>query len=557
MAQLRWLACALLLWAAAGVVNAKVPQEIRDSIRFGDYERAEQLLKSGAARGDSEYQYQLARLYDRGLIQGVASSEAQHWYEAAASSGHANARKQLERYQMERRKDERLPDAPKHTQCSSAAVPVGEAAFDWLAARIACAGFADWLEAARTAGFDMRHRGAAGNTLLHFAVSARDVSAVQLLLREGISADARNDQGWSPRMLAERGGNTQIMAEFGISSGGQGVERGQIKRLGETLFPGWTELSVAAWHGAHEAMQHIIVKGADVNAVGANGKTALERALQKQDAKAISLLLEAGALLQDIPLELIVDQKHQDVSEQLWNGARQEGLEEALGCASLARTDLSPMDLIVTGGSLQSLSCEMPVAVMLVRKKSPERFEPLLSEPGIAELLNQPDKRGCTALCWSLRTEQPVVAQRLIEAGSLNTLDAKANSTLMLAAQRGYQEVVELLLSNNAGYGVDHQNKTGGHALLLAASAGHHKVVDALLQQGAAVDLMDKMGNTALIGAVNAGKLAAAKRLLEGGASLYARNHRSENAFDLIEAKGDAQWQELIRDGRSFWSVVR
>jgi ankyrin repeat protein len=76
--------------------------------------------------------------------------------------------------------------------------------------------------------------------------------------------------------------------------------------------------------------------------------------------------------------------------------------------------------------------------------------------------------------------------------------------------------------------------------LRAVAAAGRVAEVNALLDQGAAVDAPDADGNTALMAAVLADHPAVAATLRRHGASLDRQNHAGESARDMAATKADA-----------------
>ena len=80
--------------------------------------------------------------------------------------------------------------------------------------------------------------------------------------------------------------------------------------------------------------------------------------------------------------------------------------------------------------------------------------------------------------------------------------------------------------------------------LMSAASQGHERVVELLLQRGAEIDLQSSEGLTALIIATNWSQLAAVRRLLRAGADTTLRGEDGKTA--LMIAK-DAGYSECVR----------
>jgi ankyrin repeat protein len=123
----------------------------------------------------------------------------------------------------------------------------------------------------------------------------------------------------------------------------------------------------------------------------------------------------------------------------------------------------------------------------------------------------------------------------------------------MWAAQTGNLKAVRQLLDLNVD--INQQSKSGSHALLLAATEGHTDIVVLLLANEASIDLKNALGDTALIAAVKADNYATAKLLVTSGASTRARNAMFVSARELLQSK-DEQWQKLIDEKSSFWSLI-
>ena len=86
----------------------------------------------------------------------------------------------------------------------------------------------------------------------------------------------------------------------------------------------------------------------------------------------------------------------------------------------------------------------------------------------------------------------------------------------MLAAERGYAEVVRLLVE--AGADKDVASNRGNTALMLAALEGHAEVVRVLVEAGADMNMADSYGNTARMLAADEGHAAVVQLLMEAGA---------------------------------------
>ncbi len=92
----------------------------------------------------------------------------------------------------------------------------------------------------------------------------------------------------------------------------------------------------------------------------------------------------------------------------------------------------------------------------------------------------------------------------LILAGvDINTKNDYGDTVLMLAAARGYKDVVELLVASGAKVNIN--NNINRTALMQASSKGHIDIVRLLIAAGADINISDIMGATALSLATNYG----------------------------------------------------
>jgi ankyrin repeat protein len=87
----------------------------------------------------------------------------------------------------------------------------------------------------------------------------------------------------------------------------------------------------------------------------------------------------------------------------------------------------------------------------------------------------------------------------------------------MVAAARGYSEVVEVLLDSGAA--IDRTDASGRTALMHAVQSGRREAVRALLDRGADANIPSDDGETALDIAPRIGDVSVLKALLAASAS--------------------------------------
>jgi ankyrin repeat protein len=119
-----------------------------------------------------------------------------------------------------------------------------------------------------------------------------------------------------------------------------------------------------------------------------------------------------------------------------------------------------------------------------------------------------------------------------------------AITTLSLAAEKGYLDVVKQLLEKGAA--IETRSEFGYTPLFIAAESGQFEVVKWLLEKGAAVDAKDTDGATPLWVAAYAGHLNVLTLLLDKGADPNA-NARGQTALRIAEGKGRTDMAEVLR----------
>ncbi|KAF9393607.1 hypothetical protein CPC16_001597 [Podila verticillata] len=120
-----------------------------------------------------------------------------------------------------------------------------------------------------------------------------------------------------------------------------------------------------------------------------------------------------------------------------------------------------------------------------------------------------------------------------------NVSSATGMNPLHFAASRGHSEVVRILI-DQAGAGVDIQDREGETALLKASYSGSLPTVCFLLKRGANVHQRDKDGWTALHNASSRGYIDIAQVLLEKGeADINARSKMGHSPLINAASKGD------------------
>ena len=121
------------------------------------------------------------------------------------------------------------------------------------------------------------------------------------------------------------------------------------------------------------------------------------------------------------------------------------------------------------------------------------------------------------------------------------------NCPLHIAAEKGYTEIIELLVNKDAD--VESKDQWGKTPLHWAVLKGRTKIVEFLLSKGANIDSTDKFDNTSLHIAAYYGKKIVTL-LLSKGANLKAQNEHDETAFDLAKQNGHKEIVTLLTQAK-------
>jgi 26S proteasome non-ATPase regulatory subunit 10 len=100
--------------------------------------------------------------------------------------------------------------------------------------------------------------------------------------------------------------------------------------------------------------------------------------------------------------------------------------------------------------------------------------------------------------------------------------DEDGRTLIHTAAANGHLEIVQAMLMHGFGDLLDNQDGEGWTALTSACSSGHELVVRCLIAAGANPNLTNNGGRTALHYAASKGHLRIAQMLLEEGIPLFS-----------------------------------
>jgi uncharacterized protein len=309
-----------------------------------------------------------------------------------------------------------------------------------------------------------------GHTALMWAVREDRPELVSLLLARGATVDVKTRTGSQPAVRPPGAGG---------GSHGVGIVRGGVPPQGEQppAPGGMTALSFAAREGRLEAARLLLDAGADVNAPEANGISPLVMAITNRHTPVAALLLARGAdpNVADwwgrTPLWSAVDMRNLDLdSRTLENGVERGPVLEliealiAKGADVNARVKEFPPQrrFMMPLGSLAwvdftgqtpfvraALSADVPLMKLLLSKGA---------DPNIATFNGTTALMAAAGVNWVIGqtySESPAMYLEAVKlclelGGDVNAVNAMGLAAVHGAANRGSDDIIELLARNGA-----------------------------------------------------------------------------------------------------------
>jgi ankyrin repeat protein len=168
--------------------------------------------------------------------------------------------------------------------------------------------------------------------------------------------------------------------------------------------------------------------------------------------------------------------------------------------------------------------------------------------------INIQNKYGCSPLKLAIDNDNVKVAAMLIREGADANIVSWLNSQPLLcwAAQRGYKEIISLVLDKEDKIDINIKDKNGFTPFYLAVKSGHTNIVKLFLMKGnikAYLNFEDKYewGITPLWKAVQEGRLEIAELLLDNGADIKTTDDLSKlPLLELSARQGNLAMMRLL-----------
>ncbi|KAM3726621.1 Ankyrin repeat and KH domain-containing protein mask [Dirofilaria immitis] len=313
-----------------------------------------------------------------------------------------------------------------------------------------------------------------------------------------------------------------------------------------------TALTLAATGGHDSLVELLITRGADIEHKDKKGFTPIILAATGGHVNVVELLLNHGA-----NIEAQSDRTKDTALSLACSGGRKEVVELLLkrGANKEHRnvSDYTPLSLAASGGYVDIVNLllnngaeinsrtgsKLGISpLMLAAMNGHAAATKILLERGsdINSHIETNRNTALTLACFQGRTD---VVRLLLEYNANVEHRAKTGLTpLMEAANGGYVDVGELLLTAGADPNTAPVPTSRDTALTIAADKGHHKFVEMLIHARAQIDAKNKKGCTALWLACHGGHLETVQTLVKHDADVDAQDNRNVSPLIIAFRRG-------------------
>ena len=446
-----------------------------------------------------------------------------------------------------------------------------------------------------------------GDTPMHAAAAAGQISAVKMLLDMGFDINTQNFQKCTPLHLAcfngqdvvvhellESGANPNIPNENGCTSLHHAAASTHGALCLELLVnsgadvnvqnnEGTTPLHMTAVHGRFTRSQTLLHSGAKADLMDKAGNTALHVAARHGHELLLSTLLEAGTdpLKHGsggrLPVHLAALYGHVNCCRKLINAqvSDEKKVTPADIIAACDNEKRSGLHYAACGGSVECLdvflsyvddisiftrpdaSGRTPLhyALSSARRECARRLVAgALNQDSAKFDLNQADNDGRTLLHHAAATDMNGSCVELLLERGVNVLavDKHGYSALHYAAVCGYDTVVRLMIEadKNILKTTHNDNSKVPSPLHFASYYGHVAVVQLLAEYLLYLDIYDDEGRTPLELAAFQGNAECIRALERQGACISQRNVKNKRtALHAAACNGHTKCMQQLIEG--------
>ncbi|KAL8789438.1 MAG: hypothetical protein Q9213_001195 [Squamulea squamosa] len=433
--------------------------------------------------------------------------------------------------------------------------------------------------------FSVDHRDTFGQTPLHYAARNDNVKATQLLLEAGADCMART----LPQCTTE-----------GVEGSQHQLPHSELDDGNCNKSLGDTPLHSAASFGGLSTIELLIKHGADLHALGEDGRTVIQLALFNNSEEVVTWALSNGA-------NVNCRQTFIDLSDK--KGKAVLNHTPIMRAAKNGRWNI--VRLLLASGTGPDIPCDLPNAVHYAAASAPVDLVELLAHTATHQGDSTNAIVGLTMRRLAIRgldavlrifihrgadvEQKPVnretflhiaalyghlgVIEALLDAGAdINAISIQEKETALIGAARWprlghtnyfYQQFSHIedevrmygnpYIEPDLGthktamhYMMNHISRIGDHqkpdiddhqiiGIILTARHERISVIRALVKAGADINATNRTGETALHAAAVNGNTTIVKVLLASGADIYAQNRSGLTPLDFVQSPRSQQ----------------
>ena len=376
-------------------------------------------------------------------------------------------------------------------------------------------------------------------TPLFIAALMGHTETVLALCDKGATVEVRETDGsMTPLFAAALNGHTEVVLAL--------CERGADIESSDCI--GVSPLFMAAAQGHKETVLALATRGADIHAVDDNGWNIPCAVAQNGHAEVLTTLLDLGCDIDSpnslgmTPLFVASMAGQAEIVRYLLerganiNAASNNGDTPLIVAIRNEHTEIARM-LISQGADVNVTNASGWSAYMY--NKNPEIAQELIDH-GVDTQIEEARFIEVGETPEEMRT-----VLELTSDGKIPLVSQNGVTPLMLAAHRGYTDIVKKIIQNESNMNAVDSN--GCTALYYAVINKHAEIVRVLLENGANTEIKSKDGWTPLIGAAFNGYNEIVSMLIKHGADLKAKEDKTNaTALHLAAQNGHAETVEVL-----------
>ncbi|XP_044579759.1 uncharacterized protein LOC123261929 [Cotesia glomerata] len=380
-----------------------------------------------------------------------------------------------------------------------------------------------------------------GLTPLHFACIKGKDQIVKLLLNSGASLDVKDQEHQTPLHLAAIYGQievTKVLIEEGANCYAKDINHD-------------TALSLSSVHGHTDVVKLLIDKNIQIDAKNSHGMTSLYQAASCGHEKIVKILKEAGANINSTDsqgnsvLHVSAFRGHTKVVEYLINANIETNTTDVNG--------MTPLHIATQANCYEIVEILLKKCPSVnIKDKQGRTSLMIASRFNHVKIVKLLIKHGANVKAGSI---EPIVIATV--SGNKSIVDILLNheninvnglipdrtiNLLHLAIESNHNHIVETLIAHKANVNAKSLN---GPPIILAAEKGYADIVDTLLKNNADPDIKDDDNRSAIEFAVAKGHLEVVKILF--GYTKMKINNKGIDNFTMLHIASQEGYLDIVK----------